>query len=87
MSAKALRSRFQPSQPVAFHVTREEYERLEAEFRAGAARSLPELIRGKILRSIATLPLVDISRNLDKLERALHELSEALEKTGASHGR
>lgn len=74
------------TKPVAFHVTRDEYQRLQAECAAGAARNPSELARSRILRAVTGNSLAGIASKLDELEQAVHQLSQTL-KIGASHGR
>jgi hypothetical protein len=77
---------------VSFNVTREEYERLQAECASGGAHNLTELVREKIMRAVNGNSLAEVARELDELERAVQELGSALsnrrvETSGASHGR
>jgi flagellar biosynthesis chaperone FliJ len=86
------KARLQHTKPVAFHVTRQEYERLQAECAARGARSLAELVRAKVLRGVHGNSLAGVADQLDQLEQAVQQLSEAIHSThietsGASHGR
>ena len=77
---------------VAFNVTREEYERLKAEFAAGGAHSLADLARMRVMRAVSGNSLAGVADQLDQLEQAVQQLSEAIHSTqietsGASHGR
>jgi hypothetical protein len=79
------KTRNQPTKPVAFHVTRGEFERLQAECAANGARSLAELVRTKVLRAVTGNSLAGVATQLDELEQAVRQLSQSL-KTGASNG-
>ena len=84
--------RIRPSpKAVAFHVTRDQYEILKAECASGAARSLSELARSRVLRAIAGHSLVQVARKLEELEAAVEQLAEAVAHAprgaGVSNGR
>ena len=79
------KSRNRLTKPVAFHVTRDEYEKLKAECDAGAARNPSELARARILRAVTGNSLAAVATRLAELEQAVQQPSQSLE-TGASHG-
>ena len=79
-----------PLKPVAFHVTRDEFERLQAECAAGAARNPSELARTRILRAVTGNSLTGVAAKLDELEQTVRQLQSSLKNgadhTGANHG-
>lgn len=66
------------SRPIAFVVTRDEYELLKNEYVASGERSVADLVREKVLRGIRGQSLAGIAKKLDQLEHAVKELSEAV---------
>lgn len=82
-----------PTKSVAFLVTRDEYERLRSECAAGAARTMPELIRAKLLPSINSVSAASVATRLDELEHVVHSLRRVVEaklsadRCGVPHGR
>jgi hypothetical protein len=86
------KTRIHHTKVVAFNLTRDQYQRLQAEFVAGGAHSLADLARAKVMRGVNGNSLAEVARKLDQLEQAIHQLSHALQcirgqDTGASHGR
>jgi len=75
------------TKPVAFHVTPDEYEKLQAECAAGAARNPSELARVRLLRAVTGNSLSGVATRLDELKQAVDQLSQALKDNGVSHGR
>ncbi len=86
------KARARNSKAICFNVTREEYERLQAEFSLAGAHSFADLARAKVMRGVNGDSLTGVARKLDELEQAVQQLSEAIHSTqvetsGASHGR
>jgi len=79
------KTRIQHTKAVAFNITPDEYERLQAEFAAGGAHSLADLARAKVMRGVNGNSLAGVARKLDKLEQAVRQLSEAVQM-GGTHG-
>jgi hypothetical protein len=66
-----------------FHVTQEDYHRLQAKVLGSGARSFADFARSQVLRAVGEPSLADVGQKLTELEAAVQQLTQLVKEKGS----